>query len=101
MAKSPPIAPTEESQIWDLIDQLIETANNASDQGLDAGAVHQAMMYACARYGAFIVASASETVEDFVQDRDDAKRFYLDQFRRLLLENFDEYQENFGNYLDG
>ncbi len=90
-----------ESQIWDLIDQVIESANNATEQGLQPGEAHQALMYAAARYGAFIIAATSETRADFEQDEQNARKFYMDQFRRLLLDNFDEYRENFGDYLDG
>ena len=86
-------------QIWNLIEQLIEQVNIATDEGLEPGEAHQALMYAAARYGAFVVAAASESKEEFAQDVDDAKKFYLDQFRRLLLDNFDDYQENFKSYL--
>ena len=90
---------SEQSLIWDLIENTIEQANSATDKGLDPGSAHQALMYAAARYGAFVVAASSESRNDFKEDEQDARKFYMDQFRRLLLENFDDYRDNFKNYL--
>jgi hypothetical protein len=90
-----------EQRMWELIDQLIDNANTATEQGLEPGLALQALMYASARYGAFVVAASSESKADFKEDALEARKFYMDQFRRLLLQNFDEYAENFKNYLDG
>lgn len=87
-----------QQQLWDLIDGLIEQANQSCDQGLEPGEAHQALMYAAARYAAFVAAASSESRKDFLEDVSDAKKFYLDQFRQLLHENFDDYVENFKVY---
>lgn len=89
----------ESTLIWDLIEKIIDEANESTEKGLDPGSAHQAIMYAAARYGAFVVAASSESRDDFKQDEQDARKFYMDQFRRLLLENFDDYRDNFKNYL--
>ncbi len=88
-----------ENLLWNLVDNLIEQTNVACEEGLNPGDAHQALMYACARFGAFIVADNSESKADFIEDEKDAKKFYLDQFRSFLHENFDEYRENFKHYV--
>ncbi|BFM06513.1 DUF3144 domain-containing protein [Halioxenophilus aromaticivorans] len=100
MSKSDAIEQEKQSQLYDLVDALVELANQATDKALDPGEAHQAMMYATARYGAFIVAASSESKEDYEQDKLDARNFYMDQFRQLLNENFDDYLANFDQYLD-
>ncbi len=90
-------AENQEGQILNLIDQFIDVANSSCDE-LSPGDVHQALMYASARWGAFIVAANSEDREEFRQDVGDAQKFYLDQFRQFLKDNFNEYDENFKVY---
>ena len=89
----------KQNQIYDLVDAMVELANQATDKSLEPGEAHQAMMFAAARYGAFIVAASSESKEDFEQDKLDARNFYMDQFRQLLNENFDDYLANYKTYL--
>lgn len=91
-------ADNQENKIWDLIDQLVDVANESCDKGLNPGEVHQALMYASARWGAFIVAANSEDRSEFREDVLDSQKFYLDQFRQLLKDNFEEYDENFKVY---
>lgn len=90
---------TGDERIFDLADQLVAQANMATDQGLSPGEVHQALMYASARYGAFIVAASSESKADFKEDKLEARNFYLDQFRQLLNDNFDDYLHHYEHYL--
>ncbi len=99
MSKSQSIEQAKQNQLYDLVDALVELANQATDQDLDPGEAHQAMMFAAARYGAFIVAASSESKDDFEQDKLDARNFYMDQFRQLLNENFDDYLANYNDYL--
>ena len=89
----------KQNQIYDLVDAMVELANQATDKSLEPGEAHQAMMFAAARYGAFIVAASSESKEDFEQDKLDARNFYMDQFRQLSNENFDDYLANYKTYL--
>ncbi|GLS27557.1 DUF3144 domain-containing protein [Marinibactrum halimedae] len=89
---------TTDEKIFDLADRLIEVVNEATDT-LSAGEAHQALMYASARFGAFIVAGSSQSRNDFKEDQLAARNFYMDQFRRLLTANFDEYLENYKEYV--
>jgi len=89
-----------DEQIFDLVDKLVELANQATDDGLDAGSAHQALMYATARYGAFIVAASSESKQDYEQDIPESRSFFMDQFRQLLNENFDDYRSHYSDYLE-
>lgn len=86
--------------IYDLADSLLERVNQATDDQLDPGDAHQALMFAAARYGAFIVAASSESKEDFQQDKLDARNFYMDQFRQMLNQNMDDYLDNYSDYLE-
>ncbi|MCE2028935.1 DUF3144 domain-containing protein [Sessilibacter corallicola] len=87
-----------EDKIWNLIDQFVDMANSSCEDGLSPGDVHQALMYASARWGAFIVAANSETRDEFREDIKDSQKFFLDQFREYLKDNFNEYDENFKIY---
>lgn len=100
MSESDSVSQDKNQQIFDLVDALVERVNQATDDSLTPGDAHQALMFAAARYGAFIVADSSETKADFQQDKLDSRNFYMDQFRQLLNENLDDYLHNFNDYLE-
>jgi hypothetical protein len=56
-------------------------------------------IYAATRFNAFVVASAAQDVEEMREDRDEAVEFFTDRFRRMLIENIDDYVGNYGEYI--
>lgn len=89
---------SQNDALWGYIDQLIEDANQKTEE-LDIGEVGNALLYAAARFNAFMVAASCETRNDFKEDRSDSQKFLMDQFRQMLLNHFDDYEENFKVYL--
>lgn len=89
---------SQNDALWGYIDQLIEDANQKTEE-LDIGEVGNALLYAAARFNAFMVAASCETRNDFKEDRADSQKFLMDQFRQMLLNHLDDYEENFKVYL--
>jgi len=87
-----------ERDFFELADKLLAIANDKG-QEVDPGVVSEALMYAAARFGTFVMAVNSESQEDFVEDRSQSFKFLSGRFRDMLDDNFDDYSENYKDYL--
>lgn len=74
-----------------MADQFIELANNSLEEQ-QPDLVNSAFLYAAARFNAFALASQSECLEDLQLDKDDSSRYFIGQYKRLLLENLEDYE---------
>jgi len=87
----------KDKAFWDLVDKFVDLANDETDQQ-HAGTVNDAFLYAAARFSAHIVAVSSEDRKAFKEDKDEALNHVTDQFRTMLEDNLEDYQENFKIY---
>jgi hypothetical protein len=84
-------------EFWKRADEYIAIANNHS-KSESSGKVGSSLLYAAARFSAFDVASSSTSAEEMKTDKDEAISFYVEQFRKMITENMDEYIENYEGY---
>ena len=84
-------------EFWQRADEYIEIANDQS-KSESTGKVGASLIYASARFSAFDLASSSSNAKEMKADKDEAISFYVEQFRKMITENMDEYIENFEDY---
>jgi isopenicillin N synthase-like dioxygenase len=77
-----------------LADSFIDVANKHSDK-VDSAQVGSSMVYACARFSSFVVASHSKDLNHFESEIDNAVEFFSREFKRMLTENMEEYKTVF------
>jgi len=77
-----------------MVDLFIEHANQQTDKA-DHQMVNAAMLYATARFSAFITASLSESKESYEGKIDEAVGFYGEQFKKMLEEHMEQYKTTF------
>ena len=77
-----------------LADSFIDVANKHCDS-VDNSRVGSAMLFASARFAAFVVASHSRNREQFDAEIDNALAFFSSEFKRMLGENLEEYKSVF------
>lgn len=77
-----------------LADSFINVANDHSEK-LDAPIVGSSMMYASARFSAFVVASNSKDRDQYETEIDNAVKFFSDEFKRMLIDNMNDYKSVF------
>ena len=84
-------------EFWSRADEVIAIAN---EQVKDStiGKVSSSLLYAAARFNAFNVASSADDVDEMIKDKEEAIRYFTEQYRKMLLENLDEYIENYQEY---
>ena len=84
----------EEQQFWDLVDGFIGQANAACDEA-PTSTVSSALLYAAARFNAFIASAEALSAEQLKSQRSGAVDFFNGQYRGMLAENLDDYIDNF------
>lgn len=76
-----------EPSMYDLANKYIDLANELSN--IDkSGNVGVALRYAGARYSAF---EASMRSEDLASEKENIIEMYLEDYRRMLSDNIDDY----------
>lgn len=84
-------------EFWNRADEVIAIAN---EQVKDStiGKVSSSLLYAAARFNAFNVASSADDVAEMTKDKEEAIRYFTEQYRKMLTDNLDEYLENYQEY---
>jgi hypothetical protein len=84
-------------EFWERADEVIALSNEQAEK-YDIGKVSSSTLYAAARFNAFNVASSASDVEEMKKDKDEAIRYFTEQYRKMLTENLDEYMESFEEF---
>ena len=85
-------------KFWQLADSFINLANEHYQKDGD-GKIGYAMLYAAARFNAFIVATTAGDKKDLADEKEQATEFFVEQYRKMFSENIDDYHENFDKYI--
>ena len=63
------------------------------------GHVSASMMYACARFNAWLSAANQESAKDLKGAYGETIEYFVAQYRRMLVKNLDDFVANFGEYM--
>ena len=84
-------------EFWERADQVIALANEQV-KGTTIGKVSSSLLYAAARFNSFNVASSADDADEMKKDKEEAIRYFTEQYKKMLTENLDDYIENFEIY---
>lgn len=86
----------------EFYDRAQEHLSVANDQlaGVARGDVSASMMYACARFNAWLSASHRESAKDLKGAYGETIEYFVAQYRQMLVKNLDDFVENFGAYME-
>lgn len=84
-------------EFWERADKVIALANEQA-KGSTIGKVSSSLLYAAARYASFNVASSANDVEEMKKDKEEAIKYFTEQYRKMLVENLDDYIDNYDKY---
>ena len=87
-----------DEEFWKLADEFINFANDKCNDHRN-GKVSTTMIFAAARFNAFMFASMAKDLEEFNKDRDMAIEYFSNQYKDAFIENIDDYQKNYGDYM--
>ena len=79
------------------IDAFIDQANLFTDSNSKEN-VGLALLYAAARFNAYVVSQHAETLDDFESDLPKARAFFQQQYTEMLDENLADYRKQYTRY---
>ena len=82
-------------QFREITEAFIDLANDQSNR-FHKENVSLALLYAAARFNAFIVAGHADDATTYDRDRNSAFDYFTGEYQRMLEENLDQYREMFG-----
>jgi hypothetical protein len=82
---------------WDRADAIIHLANEQCSHAPN-GEASASLLYAAARFNAFIVAVNASSAKEIEADKDRAIEHFVGQYKKMLVENLDDHIENFERY---
>jgi len=85
-------------EFWVRADAIIHLANEQCKNAPN-GKVSSSLLYAAARFSAYNVAANVGDLEEMKSDKEEAIKFFTEQFKKMLIENMDDYIENFDQYI--
>ncbi len=79
-------------------DAFIQVANGLCKEN-ETGKVSASMLYAAARFNAFIVASSAKDKAEADRNKVEAIDYFTEQYRAMLLANMDDYINKYDEYM--
>jgi hypothetical protein len=89
---------SDADQFYKLADSFINLANEHYQKEGD-GKVGYAMLYAAARFNAFIVATTAGDKAELAAETAPATDYFTEQYRKMFSENLEDYHSHFEQYI--
>ena len=90
--------PEVDKEFFERADAYITIANEQA-AGVSRGKVSASLMFATARFNAWVSASGTESSEELASVKEEALEYFLNEYRQMLEENLNEYIEHFDDYM--
>lgn len=87
-----------DEEFWKMADEFIKMANEKCDSHRN-GKVSSAMLFAVARFNAFLFASTTKNLEEFKKEREMAIKYFTSQYEKAFSDNLNDYEKNYKNYV--
>ena len=89
----------DDKEFFERADAYITLANDQATN-VSRGKVSASMMFATARFNAWVSASGTDSGEELASVKDEAVEYFVSEYRKMLEENLDEYIEHFDKYMN-
>ena len=87
-----------DKEFFQRADAYITVANEQAVE-TSRGKVSASMMFATARFNAWVSASGTESGEELAEVKEEAIEYFVSEYRKMLEENLGEYIEHFDKYM--
>ena len=89
-----------DKEFFERADAYITLANEQATN-VSRGKVSASMMFATARFNAWVSASGTDSGEELASVKEEALEYFMTEYRKMLEENLDEYIEHYEKYMSG
>ena len=88
-----------DDEFYERADEHIHLANDQVSPEIGRGKVSASFMYGMARFCSYVCATNCDSKEEFISEKSDAIEYFVDQYRKVLEENYDDYVEHYEKYM--
>lgn len=88
----------KDKEFYEMADAHIALANEQG-KNINPGKASATMLYSAARFNTYLVASGSDSADELASRKEEACKFYMAEYKKMLDEHFADYTENFDKYL--
>jgi len=87
-----------DDKFYDRADAFIHLGNEQCKE-IGRGKVSASFMYAVARFNAWVSARGFDNASEMSEARAETLEYFVQQYKAMLEENFDDYVKNFEKYM--
>ena len=87
-----------DKEFFERADEHISLSNQQLSKST-LGKVSASMLYSTARFNAFVSACQFKNVNEMKSAKEETIKYFVAEYEKMLTENFDDYQENFSEYI--
>lgn len=87
-----------DAQFWNFADSFIHLANKHVAKA-PSTRVSATLLYAAARFNAFVATANSSSKEEFAADKEEVVAYFREQYEKMLRENLADYEANYDKYI--
>ena len=88
-----------DEHFWHRADKFINLANEQS-QEVTPGEVSSSLLYAAARYNAFVAAATARNIDELKKNKEEAIRYFSNQYYEMFVENIEDWIENYEKHIN-
>ena len=88
-----------DKKFWARADQFINLANEQS-QEVGPGEVSSSLLFAAARFNAFVAAATARDIDELKKNKEDAIRYFSNQYYEMFVENIEDWIENYDKHIN-
>jgi hypothetical protein len=86
---------TDKNAFYNRADNIIAYANSQITENENPGDVSASFMFAASRFNAWAASCTFDNVEDMKKGKDEMMEYFIEDYKKMLEENLDNYIDNF------
>jgi len=91
--------PEVDNAFYERADAHIHLSNDQITGEIGRGKVSASNMYATARFNAWVSACGWSSGQEMAEAKQETLEYFVNEFRKMLEENLDDYIENFESHM--
>ena len=88
----------KDKEFYEMADAHIAVANEQAKK-INSGKVSATILYSAARFNTFLIASNSDSATELSSRKEEACKYLIAEYQKMLDEHFADYTKNFEKYL--
>lgn len=88
-----------DNEFYKRADEHINLSNKQISKDIPLGEISASMVFSTARFNAWMNAFSCSDREDMRIQKKETIEYFIEEYRKVLNENLDDYIENFDSYM--